>query len=73
MSALNNKKRWEAEGKKENEQLYYKGVYHINGDIFHFSIRTSDSPSGNTWWHGEFRLLNGGIDIEILKEDWAYN
>lgn len=76
MEALNNFLRWEREGRPPYRQQYYYDDYHnhidrISADEYCFSIQTYDSPMGDRWWHGRFRTLNGGIDVELLQSDFG--
>lgn len=73
LSALRNYERWVREGQpKHREQQHYYDGYHEavyptdSPDVFRFSVQTFDSPDGDTWWRGEFRLIDG-IDVELLK------
>lgn len=78
MTILNQYNFWNNNGRKKygygkDEQLKYD-TYHDYiaptecENTYRFCIQVYDSPEGDTWWHGEFKTLNGGTDIEILKE-----
>ncbi len=76
MGALQGFLRWEKEGKPKYRMQYYYDDYHnhisrLDDGDFHFNIQMSDSPEGDTWWGGSFRLLNGGTDVEIIKDNWS--
>ncbi len=73
--------RWMAEGQKpyfsayssnkdDKKQYYYDTYhnsmhYHQETDTYSFSIQTSDSPEGDTWWRGSFQYNNGRGIINI--------
>ena len=66
--------RWVAEGKKKyKEEQWYYDIYHDyieylpEEDAYRFSIQTFDSPEGDEWWRGKFKLNNDG-SIEILPD-----
>jgi len=77
--------RWVAEGKKPyyqsvdgkpEDRQYFYDKYHNNitseGDgVFTFSIQLSDSPSGDTWWHGKFNLTKDGL--RIIEEETSFD
>ncbi len=82
LSALAARRRWEEAGKlpsgyENGEQLYYDhyhfGVKPTSNDTWLFSIQTYDSPDGDEWWHGEFRVLPGGVDVEIVNDRYESN
>ena len=66
--------RWVTEGKKEykKEQLYYD-KYHRSmnyipeEDIYEFNIQVYDSPQGDQWVKGKFKL--SGAEIIILEKE----
>lgn len=62
--------RWICEGKPKNQ--YYHDNYHnhieyIEDDIYYFRIQIFDSPEGDTWISGRFRV-SGLSCIEILEK-----
>jgi len=86
MAALAGYKRWIAESeplygwnyRTNAPGQYYYDHYHsfinpleISG-TYRFNIQMYDGPTGDTWWNGEFRELNGGTDVEIMKEGGKY-
>lgn len=78
MSVLNQYKRWDSDGRKKygygpGEQLRYDTYHNYLAPTecegtYRFCIQVYDSPEVDIWWHGEFRTLNGGTDVEIIKE-----
>ena len=61
---------WCAEGKSEQQayDLRHNNVqYDPATDTYTFSIQTKDSPEGDAWLSGRFRL--NGRRIEILEEE----
>lgn len=72
------REKWLADGKRPYREQYIWDYYH-NGlsptdsdpTLFNFSIQTSDSPEGDTWWSGQCRFLNSNTDVEILKETYT--
>jgi hypothetical protein len=74
--------RWVAEGMpkygydydaKKPSQYYYD-PYHDNiqdndNGIYSFNIQTYDSPDGDTWWRGTFKLIEGRVSI-IEQSAW---
>jgi len=79
--------RWKAEGEKipynsfqqgnpQPTQMYYDDYHsHIEydpeQDNYKFNIQTSDSPEGDTWWRGRFKVWGGCQIQEILEESTA--
>jgi hypothetical protein len=69
---------WIAEGKKKyRDEQYYYDTYHNyveyleELDTYEFNIQVSDSPTGDTWWEGEFKL--DGQNIKVTKEKYWRN
>ena len=54
---------------------YYYDPYHDHveylpeEDLYRFSIQTSDSDTGDTWWSGKFRLWGAAQIKEIFDEE----
>ena len=70
--------RWIAEGQTpsrtgESRCQYYYDPYHNHikyveaEKVYEFSIQTFDSPDGDTWWSGKFKLTRL-MEIELLKD-----
>lgn len=62
--------RWICEGKPKDQYYYddyHNHINHIENNIYKFRIQTFDSPEGDTWISGKFRLL-GLSSIEILEK-----
>ena len=74
-------KRWLSDGSKPygyalHQQLYYD-LYHEhitrltnNKEEYGFSIQVFDSPEMDTWWEGEFSVVDG--DIVLTKDDYRH-
>lgn len=72
--------RWVAEGKVKygygkDEQLwhdsYHEGMrFDPETKRYHFSIQTSDSPEGDSWWVGSFAYDShkGIVDVQATTE-----
>ncbi len=67
--------RWVAEGKKKykKEQWLYDPyhdciTYSPNEDIYYFDIQIFDSPEGDIWWKGTFKVEPNN-DIKIIEEN----
>ena len=70
--------RWIAEGKVthgpssgEKVQYFYDPYrssmrFDLETGRYHFDIQTYDSPDGDTWWRGSFRI-SGALIIEDIK------
>jgi hypothetical protein len=79
MAALNSWRRWQATcpekkygyGSQYLHDQYHKyiGLVGGEGDVFDFDIQVGDSPMGDSWWQGRFRVLPSGVDVEILEEN----
>lgn len=71
--------RWKAEGEKPNAKSgqkngqYYYDPYHHHIEyleaekLYKFSIQTCDSPDGDTWWNGTFKLSRL-MEIQLVEE-----
>jgi hypothetical protein len=78
--------RWVAEGKlkyqgswngKEKRQYYYDGYHNSIGydqetELYSFSIQMTDSPEGDTWWSGTFKVERG-MDIVDVKSETSHH
>jgi hypothetical protein len=78
LQALHNYWRWRAEDQPiyQKEQYYYDSyhagiTYHIAKKEYSFDIQTYDSPDGDTWWHGTFRI--SGNHLEIIEQHSTRN
>jgi len=73
MAALRGYQNWVKKGKpKYKAEQYFYDDYHnhideIGENLFGFHIQIDDSPDGDTWVKGEFKLIND-VDVEITKE-----
>lgn len=78
MSALRGFQRWEREGKLPrgfgHGQQHFYDPYHDEvrrtdeANVFTFRIQVFDSPDGDEWLRGRFRLIND-MDVEVLESD----
>jgi len=65
---------WVAEGKKKyGEEQWSYDYWHDyidylpDEDMYYFDLQIFDSPEGDIWWRGKFKLK--GKSIEILEEE----
>ena len=78
MSCWANYQRWLSEGMPtyKEDQYYYDpyhaGIYSVKDreGIYCCSYQYYDSPDGDYWVYYTFKPINGGIDVEILEENY---
>ena len=67
--------RWVAEGKPkyETEQWYYDdyhdAIEYLGDNLYRYRIQTFDSPEGDVWIEGTFRVTSTGIEIVEGRDD----
>lgn len=71
LTTLKNYTRWRNAGSPRGYVAYdplNAAVTELSEDRYSFSIQITDSPVGDTWWMGEFRTVDGGADVELVRE-----
>ena len=64
--------RWVTEGCPKKQYYYdpyYDCIEFLGDDIYRFHIQIHDSPMGDTWIKGKFRVKKYFCDIEILEQE----
>lgn len=78
--------RWKAEGSikhtssaflGEKSQVYYDNYhesinYDDKTDTYSYRIQTDDSPEGDTWVYGKFKLVGSYLQLQILSKEFQY-
>ena len=69
--------RWFCEGQQPDhgpDRQYFYDPYHEhveydpNDKRYRFSIQLSDSPEGDDWWRGSFKVSRG-VEIEDIQDE----
>lgn len=59
---------WRCEGANPRYDIYHENMeWHPETKTYSFDIQVHDSPDGDTWWRGEFKVTAG--IIQIIKQE----